>query len=83
MSKTLPGDATSAERDILAHCQSLQGATSVFKRPREIALPLEVAATLSAYSEVTWNDLDDVANVARLRVFRWFQQWEYIWGRGY
>ncbi|KAH7461354.1 putative serine/threonine-protein kinase/receptor R818 [Phytophthora ramorum] len=58
--------ATSSGSDILARCEGLQSDTAVLTAPTDADLPSDVASTLSAHSEVTWSDLDDVAKVGLL-----------------
>ncbi|POM71220.1 Protein kinase [Phytophthora palmivora] len=54
--------------DVLTRCESLQSDTAVLTSPTDIDLPSDVAATLSAHSDSTWSELDDVTKVGLLWV---------------
>ncbi|KAL3665153.1 hypothetical protein V7S43_009782 [Phytophthora oleae] len=58
--------ASSTGSDVLKRCQNLQSNTAALTIPTGTDLPSDVAATLSAYSEVSWSDLDDVVKIGLL-----------------
>lgn len=60
--------ASSTGSNVLERCQNLQSGTAVLTTPSETDLPSDVATTLSAYSESSWSDLDDVAKIGLLWV---------------
>lgn len=56
----------SSNSDILARCESLQSDTALLTTPTDVELPPDIATTLTAHSDASWGELDDVTKVGLL-----------------